>query len=90
MTDDQQTSRKPPKRIQLDRYAVSVDGQAKAGFKDRATAEAEADKIRRKHPRVSVTVTDQEGDDIVERQGPERNEPNTAVPSDELNASNDE
>ena len=74
MSDEQQPGRKPPKRVQLDRYVVSVDGQAKTGYTDRAAAEAEAERIRQKYPRVSVGVTDQERDDIVQRE-PEREEP---------------
>jgi hypothetical protein len=92
MIDDQQPARNAPKRVQLDRYTVSVDRQSKTGFKDRASAEVEAERIRRKHPRVSVEVTDQEGDDIVERADPKPSEADAddAIPIDKLNSANDE
>lgn len=63
MSDQVHLERKPPKRVQLDRFVVAVDGQSKSGYTEREPADAEALKIRQAHPRVSVTVIDQEQDD---------------------------
>lgn len=63
MSDQVHLERKPPKRVQLDRFVVAVDGQSKSGYTEREPADAEAQKIRQAYPRVSVTVIDQEQDD---------------------------
>jgi hypothetical protein len=63
MSDQVHLERKPPKRVQLDRFVVAVDGQSKSGYTVRELADAEALKIRQAYPRVSVTVIDQEQDD---------------------------
>jgi hypothetical protein len=63
MSDQVHLARRPPKRVQLDRFVVAVDGQSKSGYTEREAATAEAAKIRQAYPRVSVTVIDQEQDD---------------------------
>jgi len=63
MSDQIHLDRRPPKRVQLDRFIVAVDGQSKSGYTEREAADAEALKIRQAYPRVSVTVIDQERDD---------------------------
>jgi hypothetical protein len=68
MNDDLQSARKPPKRVQLDRFVVAVDGQPKTGYKDRAAAEIEAERISRLFPRVSVEVRDQDSAAITDRE----------------------
>jgi hypothetical protein len=63
MSDQVHLDRRPPKRVQLDRFVVAVDGQSKSGYREREAADAEALKIRQAYPRVSVTVIDQEQGD---------------------------
>ena len=63
MSEKVHLERKPPKRVQLDRFIVAVDGQSKSGYTDREVADAEALKISQAYPRVSVSVIDQEQDD---------------------------
>jgi hypothetical protein len=58
----------PPKQVswraQQARYVVSVDGQAKSSFEDKADAEAEAGKILARFPKLQVRVTDSQRDSV--------------------------
>ena len=58
MDEESRRPRQASRGIQLGRYVVSVDGQAKSGYPQKDAADAQADKIRKAFPRVSVTVTD--------------------------------
>lgn len=63
MDEETHRPRKAVRRVQLGRYVLSVDGQAKAGYPQRNAADAEAERIRQAFPRVSVTVTDGQQED---------------------------
>jgi hypothetical protein len=63
MDEDMHRPRKTARRVQLGRFVVSVDGQAKAGFPEQAEADAMAEKIRNSFPKVSVTVADTSAED---------------------------
>jgi hypothetical protein len=62
MDEDVHRSRKAARRVDLGRFVVSVDGQAKAGFRERAEADAMADKIRAGFPKVVVSIADKSAD----------------------------
>jgi hypothetical protein len=50
--------------LNKERYVLVIDGQRKGSYADLASAHLEAEKLRKAYPRVTVSIQDQESDDI--------------------------
>ncbi len=57
---DQNAPRQAPKHQALLRFVISIDGQRKMSYADRAAAEDEAARLRAEYPLPTVVVSDQE------------------------------
>ncbi len=71
------------KRVQMGRFIVYVDQQAKSGFDTRDAAESEAARILKAFPILAVRVADIE-DDSIRKLGPTKakEEPEDSYPAD--------
>ncbi len=64
MTKDNAVPRQLSKRMQMARFVVYVDQQAKSSFETRDAADAEAARILKAFPILAVRVADAEDDSI--------------------------
>ena len=64
MAKEIEQPRQPGKRPQTARFSVSVDGQTKSSFDTREAAEAEAQRILKGFPILTVVVSDAEMDSV--------------------------
>ncbi len=62
MSSDQQAARQLAKRVQMARYVVYVDHQAKSSFDTQEAAEKEAKRILTAFPILNIRVADSEMD----------------------------